>query len=100
MRGPMRGLLVVVVVMVETVVRGGSSCWRPSGSRRELRSAMAAKTAVDSGPRSPADTKPMARRHGALQIRFSERRALLMVGDIAATITSVVIGLFLWAQRA
>src|SRR5260221_3357169 len=97
----MRGLLVVLVVMLEAVVSGGSSCRRPSGSRRELRSAMAAKTALDSGPRSPADTTPMARRrHGTLQMRFSERRLMLMVGDIAATLISVVIGLFLWAQRA
>ncbi len=61
---------------------------------------MAAKVTLDSGPKSSADTTPVARRHGTLQMRFSERRLLLMVGDIAATITSVVIGLFLWAQRA
>jgi lipopolysaccharide/colanic/teichoic acid biosynthesis glycosyltransferase len=40
------------------------------------------------------------RRHRALQIHFSERRLLLMVGDLAATALSVFVGLYLWAQRA
>src|SRR5258706_6409183 len=62
---------------------------------------MATKVTLDSEPRSPAGgTSRAARRHGTLQMRFSERRLMLMVGDIAATLISVVMVLFLWAQRA
>lgn len=42
----------------------------------------------------------MVRRHRALQIHFSERRLLLMMGDLAATAVSVLVGLVWWAQRA
>jgi exopolysaccharide biosynthesis polyprenyl glycosylphosphotransferase len=61
---------------------------------------MASKVGLDQAAKRQAGAGTGAGRVGALQMRISERRLLLIVGDIVATLLSVIAGLYLWAQRA
>src|SRR5215472_16435597 len=61
---------------------------------------MASKVGLDQATKHQAGAGTGAGRVGTLQMRISERRLLLIVGDCVATLLSVVAGLYLWAQRA
>lgn len=60
---------------------------------------MASRMKVESAPRVRA-TKPLKRKRQSLRLRISERRVLLMFGDVVATGLSVALGLYFWSRGA
>ena len=52
------------------------------------------------GVSEPNPAPSLRRRSWSPRLRISERRVLLVGGDIAANALAILIGLFLWAQRA